>query len=158
MFFICFDCSSRTIHIVVLDEQSNIVVMKKFSSNTKDVDIRCCDLSAQLRNYIIEQADIFLNSKCTIENPIVVQNVKASFLIANVINAVKIRLYDAGIDFWGLDNKVWKRGCLGNGGASKDEILRFAEIKWGKGIFSEQDFADSALIGFYGWLRFNNKG
>jgi len=152
-FYIGIDCSSRSIHFVVLDVDEKIILMDKCVDSSKDIEARFNNVCTQFSDYITKQSDLFLDSMATIENPVMIQNVKATIMITNVIAGVKRELFRNDIPYWAIDNKSWKKDVLGNGAASKEEILKFAEMKWGK-VFTEQDYADSACIALWGLVKF----
>lgn len=89
-----------------------------------------------------------------IEQAVYVQNIKATLAIDAVINAVRFTCIRLGIPYFIIDNKSWKKDVLGNGNASKEDIMRFAKVKWGDEI-KTQDEADAACIAMYGKRRFD---
>ena len=152
-FYIGIDCSSRSAHFVVLDSDEKIILMDKCVDTSKDIEARFNSVCTQFSDYIINTPDLFIGSLATIENPVMIQNVKATISITNVIAGVKRELFRNNISYWAVDNKSWKKDVLANGSASKEEILKFAEIKWGK-VFTEQDYADAACIALWGLIKF----
>lgn len=160
-YFLGFDCSSKMIHMVQLDAFTDeIVRMESWKNNSKDMDQRINETLAAFEGWY----DSHMGRDCHshlgerfmafIENPIYVQNVKATIGISSMIAGVKHFIYQQGINCFGMDNRSWKKDIVGNGKASKEEIMRFAEAKWGKGKFPEQDFADAACIALWGRIRF----
>ena len=150
------DCSSSTVHSVLLDSTGNFLFSNKCENRTKDIDLKFNYVCDRFSEFLDNNADMFANTTAVIENPVMIQNVKATITIAIVISGVKRELYKHNIAYWGIDNKSWKKDVLGNGAAQKEEIMRFSEMKWGKGNFTEQDYADASCIALWGVLRFAN--
>ena len=111
-------------------------------------------------NTIVDEVETYLqnlksgNYIAAIENPIYVNNMKATVSITNVIAGVKRALHRSSIEYFPVDNKAWKKAVLGNGAASKEEIMKFAESRWGK-VFEEQDWADAACVSLWIYMRMN---
>lgn len=150
-----FDCSSKTVHMVELSPDGQIVRMEKWASGSKDAEIRFDEILDQFEDWFDGQVAYFIPEKLAvvIENAIYVQNIKATNYINHVIAGVKRHMHKREIQRFGIDNRVWKKDVLGNGNASKENILQFAKTKWGD-VFPEQDFADAACIAFWGVKRF----
>jgi len=144
--YVGFDCSSKAIHCVVLDGDSNIVVQKKWGSTEKTFDDRFPEFA---RNFYRDFSKIILtpteNMFVAIEQSIFIQNPKTTMEIANVIGCVRTACYLRGFDVVVVDNRRWKKVVLGNGNAKKPDIMKYAIDKWGE-VFTEQDFADAACI------------
>jgi Holliday junction resolvasome RuvABC endonuclease subunit len=87
-----------------------------------------------------------------VENPIYVQNIKATVGIAQVIAAVKVALSRYHMVTFGIDNRTWKKSVVGDGRSDKAKIMKFAQAKWGD-VFKEQDWADAACLAFWGAQR-----
>lgn len=104
-------------------------------------------------DYNINTDDIIV----IIEGPIFLQNVKTSFEIAKTINGIEIACMDNGSKCFEIQNTVWKKAIIGNGACSKEDILKFAQTKWKKHKFNEQDYADAACIALHMYLLMSNK-
>ena len=150
--YLGFDCSSKAVHLTILNENSALIDQKKWSATFRDTEKRFND--------IVDGAEEFLKDLnpeeyiASIENPIYVNNMKATVSITNVIAGVKRALHTVGIEDFPVDNKSWKKAVLGNGSSSKEEILKFAESRWGK-EFKEQDWADAACVSLWLYMRMN---
>jgi len=150
--YLGFDCSSKAVHLSILNENSALMAKEKWSATFRDIEKRF--------NTIVDEVEEFLvvlqpgNYIAAIENPIYVNNMKATISITNVIAGVKRALHRAGIEYFPIDNKSWKKAVLGNGASSKEEILKFAESRWGK-VFEEQDWADAACVSLWLYMRMN---
>ena len=150
------DCSSKTIHLVVLDDKSNIWFRQKWLSSSGSMEERFCSLSRQFSDFLDVQIELCKNTVAAIENAVYVQNVKATIGINNVIAGSKLALHNHDVSYFPIDNRSWKKDVLGNGRASKEDIMQFAIAKWGEVNFPEQDYADAACIASWLWRRMSN--
>jgi len=139
-----FDCSSKAIHVALLDSGENIISMAKFESKDKDYEIRFYEILDKFEDY----SGIIDISTAAIESAIYIQNAKATIAIASVVAGVKLQLHRSGTPFASVDNKVWKKIIVGKGNAKKSDIMAFAVSKWGD-VFPEQDYADAACIALW---------
>ena len=145
--YVGFDCSSKAIHGVVMDENYNIIAQKKWASKEKTFEERfpefatnfCNDLSKIILNPKTEKVNI------AIEQAVFIQNPRTTVEIANVIGCVRTACYLRSFNVKVVDNTKWKKDVLGKGNAKKSDIMAHAKEKWGD-IFPEQDFADAACI------------
>ena len=146
--YLGFDCSSKAIHCVILDNEFNIILQKKWSSKAKTFEERFPEITVNFSN---DLSKIFISDSCNekavvaIEQAIFIQNPKTTVEIANVIGCVRMACYMRGFDVVMVDNRKWKKEILGRGNAKKQEIMEYAVERWGK-VFPEQDFADAACI------------
>lgn len=155
MLYIGFDSSSKMVHSVALDQQGKIKWFKKWiDDKSKDFDIRYYNIMGLLWEDIGKWKD--KKYICVIETPIYVQNAKATIGLAQMVGGIKWVLRYNNIAPFCIDNKFWKKQILGDGNASKEKILQFAETKWGK-VFKEQDFADAACIALWGLDKFKDR-
>ena len=139
-----FDCSSKAIHLSLIDEDENLVVLEKFESKDKEYETRFYEILDKFEAY----SGIIDISTAAIESAIYIQNAKATIAIASVVAGVKLQLHRSGTPFASVDNKVWKKIIVGKGNAKKSDIMAFAVSKWGE-IFPEQDYADAACIALW---------
>jgi len=149
-----FDCSSKNIACVILNEDKKLIKSGFFESKLKSVDLRLVQLIERL-----DYNAVFLFFKCevnyvTIESPIYIQNAKAALGISQIIGGVKAICARYGIPFISVDNKVWKAGTIGHGNATKEEIMKFAIDNWGRENMCNQDICDAACISLYGILNY----
>ena len=149
-----FDCSSKAVHMVGLNLDGSISIIKSWKSKSKGTEIRFRELFAQLDDYLCENKENFLTSIATIENPIYVQNAKSTIAITNVIAGVKIARTRHKINYFGIENTSWKKDVLGNGRAKKEEIAEFTDARWPEAKLDEQDYKDAACISLWGVMRF----
>ena len=139
-----FDCSSKAIHLSLIDEDENLVGLEKFESKDKDCETRFYEILDKFEAY----TGIIDISTAAIESAIYIQNAKATIAIASVVAGVKLQLHRSGTPFASVDNKVWKKIIVGKGNAKKSDIMAFAVSKWGE-VFPEQDYADAACIALW---------
>ncbi len=144
------DCSSYSIDCTILSEEEPLLVTVhggKFNDFDTRVKIVFNEFNEVLKEY--SPKAVF------IEGAIYLQNVKTTLMIARMIDMVIANCIKENIFYYIVDNKSWKKDILGNGKATKEQIMSFAKTKWG-GIFHEnQNLADSSCIAFYGWRRLN---
>ena len=139
-----FDCSSKAVHLALLDLDENLVNITKFESKNKDYEVRFYEILDKFEAY----SGIIDISTAAIESAIYIQNAKATIAIASVVAGVKLQLHRSGTPFASVDNKVWKKMIVGKGNAKKSDIMAFAVSKWGD-VFPEQDYADAACIALW---------
>ena len=145
-----FDCSSKAIHLSLIDEDENVTGLEKFESGDKDYETRFYEILDKFEAY----SGIIDISTAAIESAIYIQNAKASIAIASVVAGVKLQLHRSGTPFASVDNRAWKKVIIGKGNASKSDIMAFAITKWGD-QFPEQDYADAACIAL--WRKRNGR-
>ena len=85
----------------------------------------------------------------TVEGPVFLQNPKVSADISRSIYAVEIACIELFSPCFEYQNTTWKKHVLGNGSCSKEDILKFSQIKWGRETFKVQDHADAACIALH---------
>jgi len=90
-----------------------------------------------------------------IENAAYLQNIKTSFLIRTVVDAVRFACVINNVPSQTVEITSWKKDVLGNGRAEKNDIMQFAKAKYGD-IIKNQDLADAACIATYGQRRINS--
>ena len=149
MNYLGLDCSSLAIHGVLLDSEEQISSMHKWGSKKKVFEERFPEISL---GFSKDLSKIKLTGKASIEAAIFIQNPKTTIAIAHVVGFAWGTLLQKGIDAIRVDNKQWKKGVLGKGNASKDDIRQFAVDKWGD-VFPEQDYADAACIALWNKRR-----
>ena len=145
-----FDCSSKAIHLSLIDEDENVTGLEKFESGDKDYETRFYEILDKFEAY----SGIIDISTAAIESAIYIQNAKATIAIASVVAGVKLQLHRSGTPFASVDNRAWKKVIIGKGNASISDIMAFAITKWGD-QFPEQDYADAACIAL--WRKRNGR-
>ena len=139
------DCSTKAVHLALIDDDEQIVELKKYGSKGKLAEDRFYEILDQ----VYADLSIIDISAAAIESAIYIQNAKATIVIASVVAGVKYGLHRGGISFAAVDNNTWKRQVLGRGNAKKSDIMKFAVDLWGD-RFPEQDYADAACIALWG--------
>ena len=142
MRYLGLDCSSKAIHVVVLDGDGKVLDQQKFGSKLKTFEARFPEIVTTFQAWI---SKIEVQHKVGVEAAIYIQNARATIAISSVIGAAKASLLAAGYAPIEVDNRRWKKLVLGKGNASKEDIMTYAKNRWGD-IFEEQDFADAACI------------
>lgn len=139
------DCSSRTIHGVVLNDKEEIVTQFKTGKYKEDFDIRFVKITDNFDG-ILSKIKV---EKAFVEAAIYIQNPKSTIEIARVVGGVQLTCNKYRTPCQLVDNTKWKKEVVGKGNCSKSDIMSFAIEKWGDN-FEEQDFADAACIALYG--------
>ena len=143
------DTSSKAIHIVILDENENLLNIYKADCNTKKAfKDRFPELMDNFARILVEDIDIDTVDYAVIEEPIFAQNRNVVRTLSEVVGAVWGTLCLSDIPTTLVDNGTWKKQILGSGKATKDDILEYAIEKWGD-EFPEQDYADAACVALY---------
>ena len=88
-----------------------------------------------------------------IEQAAYIQNIKATLMIDASINMIRATCIEAHIPYQIIDIKAWKKSVLGNGNASKTQIMDFAKAKIGVELDDNQDLADAFCVATYGMMR-----
>lgn len=150
------DCSSKSIHAVVLNQDGDLVYKEAWTTKARDMDAKLFELqegfTSGLYRIIGDGTAI-----AVIENPIYIQSGKATIEISQVIGFVKAELNRFGLLVWGVQNTVWKKVVLGDGTSNKERIAMFAKARWGDVFEGSQDFADAACVALYGVEKGFNK-
>lgn len=155
MNYIGIDCSSKAIHLTLLDNQGRLLGFFSISSNAKTLDARLFELVEGFDRIIYG-----LNGKdslAAIEKAIYRQNPITTMAIAQVIAGVKLILRKYGIEQYNVDNKTWKKQVVGKGNSTKEEIKVFAIEKWNLEDNLDQDSYDAICIGYWGYLQEEQK-
>jgi Holliday junction resolvasome RuvABC endonuclease subunit len=148
MKIIGFDCSTRLIAGFIIDaeEYSTILLAGKASDDTP----------TRINAMFLLAVHFLKKSKpdyVYIENAAYLQNVKTSFLIHSVVDAVRFACVLNDIPCQTVEITSWKKDVLGNGRAEKSDIMQFAIVKYGDKLITNQDLADSAGVATYGYKR-----
>ena len=142
MRYLGLDCSSLAVHGAIIDEEEQLISLHKWGSKEKKFDDRFPEIFTKFSE---DLSKIKVIDSAAIEAAIFIQNPKSTIAIANVAGAVLGFLVTSKIPTVFIDNRHWKKFILEKGNASKDDIKKFAQDKWGD-IFPEQDYADAACV------------
>ncbi len=160
-YYIGVDCSKFALHIAVLDEDSDLHMLEMLSTKEKKDIERMFELKRQFEDWLLAfsiKKDINIDDAIvTVEGPIMLQNVKTSFDIARSVNGVEMACCELDGKCFEVQNTTWKKSILGNGKSTKADIMKFAETKWGKKLFIEQDHADAACLALHNYILLVNK-
>jgi Holliday junction resolvasome RuvABC endonuclease subunit len=147
--YIGFDTSSFAIHAAIIDEEEKLVKLLKWNCNKKaKFEERFPELITNFNNDV----QSLKGYKASLENAIPVRNSRAYTITARVVGAVWALLATADIRTEFVHQATWKKVCLGNGQAKKDDIMKYAIEKWGD-EFPEQDYADAVCIALWNKRR-----
>ena len=147
------DCSSKVIGYVLLEDGLAVESGTLKASDSKDMNTRAENLWTEFYALLMDLCGgAWKPDVVYIEQAIYVQNIKATLGIDAVINAVRFCCFINSVPYVIIDNRSWKKDVIGNGNASKEDIAKFANIKW-PGIFVTQDECDAACLALYGERR-----
>ena len=148
--YIGFDTSSFAIHAAVIDEKERLVAVHKWGCNRK---VTFEERFPELITNFNKDVHTLKQYKASLENAIPVRNSRAYTITAKVVGAVWALLATVGIHTEFVHQATWKKICLGNGQAKKEDIMKFVIEKWGD-KFPEQDYADAVCIALWNKRRF----
>jgi len=146
--YVGIDCSSKAVHVVVLDGKEQLIDKFKWESKLKTADARFLDIVDQ----IYKNLSILKDTKlvCVEDFIWARNNPHATRTITAVIYSTIYFLHHYDIKANKVPIGRWKKESVGKGNASKDEVKLYAQSKWDKDTFDEQDYADAACIALYG--------
>lgn len=145
------DCSSYSIGCAIMNKKSIIPIIIE-GGRMNSFDTRAEIMFHEFSKVLKE----FKPNAVFVEGAIYLKNIKTTLMIARVINFVLASCIENNVYYQIVDNKSWKKDILGNGAATKEQIMEFAKAKWGNIFKDNFDLSDSACIAFYGWRRMNN--
>lgn len=144
------DCSTKSIGCVMLDSKSDeYFCCSLLESKEKDTIVRSEELFFLFKGLL----EAWVPDIVYIEQAVYCNNIKTTLTIDSVVNGIKYNCILANIPYQIIDNKSWKKQVLGNGKASKEDIMKFAKIRFPGKIYNNQDLADSSLISLFGIMR-----
>ena len=130
--YVGIDCSSKAVHIVILDGKEQLIDKYKWESKLKTADARFLDIVDQIHTGLPEFKDAEL---VCVEDTIYIQN------------PLTTRTITAKPQQW---KKVLNNTMVFKKGKAKETIMEYVKNKWEKEDFIEQDYADAACIALYG--------
>jgi len=145
--FMGIDCSSRAVHIVLVDDHERVVGQGKWRSSDVDFNVRFLEI---MKKFNEDLSKINLIRVAAVESAIFIQNPKSTIEIATVVGGVRLICDQNGLGCVPVDNRHWKKHVLGKGNLNKKDIKAFTIEKWGD-IFKEQDWSDAACIAL--WMK-----
>jgi crossover junction endodeoxyribonuclease RuvC len=148
MKIIGFDCSTRLIAGFVIDGE-NYSIIELAGKPTDDTPTRIDSMFLLAVNFLKRSKPDYVY----VENAAYLQNVKTSFLIRSVVDAVRFACVLNNIPCQTVEITSWKKDVLGNGRAEKSDIMKFAKAKYGEKLIVNQDVADASGVATYGQRR-----
>jgi Holliday junction resolvasome RuvABC endonuclease subunit len=147
-YYLGLDCSSKAVHGSIINHDGVLQETIKWTSPIKDFDAR---FVAFLTNFYEELGIIverYPSLWVAVEAPIFIQNPRTTMQIASVVYATKFICSLHGLNSILVQNKTWKKVTVGNGNATKSDILEYANKLWDT-QFAEQDWADAACVALW---------
>ncbi len=140
------DSDTKSIQIVVMDEGEPRIY--RIEAKGRRAEDRIQALAAGLE----ESSSIWQEVRWVyIETPVMGVNAKALRDQAQVVGIIRSFLWRHGLDNSMVDNGTWKKGVLGNGHASKEEIAAYAQKMLKVPTGQPQDAYDAACIAAWGY-------
>ena len=102
------DCSSKAVHMVVLNEDEEILAYNKVFSKSPEFPLRLIEISDKF----IKQMSKINIRKTAVEKAIYIQNAKATIEIASVVTAIQLACHQQDIPCTLVDNKTWKLSLI----------------------------------------------
>ena len=145
--FMGVDCSSRAVHVVLVNNDETVVGQGKWRSSEDDFNDRFLEI---MQKFNEDLSRIKVIREVAVESAIFIQNPKSTMEIATVVGGVRLICSQNGLSCTPVDNRHWKKHVLGKGNLNKKAIKAFTIDKWGD-IFKEQDWSDAACIAL--WMK-----
>ena len=145
--YVGIDCSSKAVHLVVLDGKEQLIDKFKWESKLKTADARFLDIVDQVHEGL---EDLTNANLICIEESLYVQNPWSTRTITAIIYSIIYFAHNYDIKCTTVNNSTWKKNIVGKGTCKKSDILKYSEGKWEKDSFDEQDYADAACIALHG--------
>ena len=148
------DCSKYKVHMVILDNQSNVYKQYCVESKSKNELQRTVELNSGVENFLLVESGVENPSNIIsyIETAIYINNIKTTNDIQRTIVSTQLACNTLNVPCNGVDNQSWKKIVLGNGKSNKEDIWYFATNRWPDIHFAAQDYADAACIALYTYL------
>lgn len=145
------DPDTKAIQIVVLDDAGPVI--HRIEAPGRRAEDRIQALAAGFENTQQVWGGV---QWVYIESPVMGVNVKSLRDQAQVLGIIRSFLWRHGLDNSLVDSGTWKKGVLGNGHASKEEIAAYAQkiLKVPSG--QPQDAYDAACIAAWGYNNVPN--
>ena len=145
--YVGIDCSSKAVHVVVLDGKEQLIDKFKWESKLTTADARFLHIVDQVHEGLEDFTDA--NLIC-IEESLYVQNPWSTRTITAIIYSIIYFAHKYDVKCTTVNNRSWKKDVVGKGTCQKSDILKYSKAKWKKDTFDEQDYADAACIALYG--------
>lgn len=155
------DADTKSIQVVVFGP-GGMTVNKRWQAKGRRAEDRIQQLAGLLedKDWAAVWKDV---AWVYVESPVLAQfrgktNAKALRDQSQVLGVIRSFLWRNGLDHTLVDNTVWKKGLLGNGHASKEEIAAYAHKMLGVPTDQPQDACDAACIAAWGYNNLISKG
>ncbi len=148
MNIIGIDIDSKKFGMVCIDNDFYIST-HFYLSKCRNTDDRIAELYDEVEKLLIKWSP----DKVYIEEPIYVQNFKATKAISESVGNCKSLCRIHRIAFETVHNKTWKKEIIGNGNCSKEDIKQYIIKKYPDKKNMEQDVYDAFGIALYGIKR-----
>ena len=149
--YVGIDCSSKAVHIVVLDGKEQLIDKYKWESKLETADARFLDIVDQLYEGLANFKDAKL---VCVEDTIYIQNPLSTRTITAIVYSIRYFLHHYDIKCLITKPQQWKKvlkdTTVFKKGQAKSTIMEYVTNKWDKETFDEQDHADAACIALYG--------
>lgn len=151
--YIGIDFSSKNIAIAFVSINSNKfgVDYHYIKTNKKDFYERLFYLFKEFK-YFLDNAQVYY---AYIEQPVIAMRHKSVRMVNQVSGMLLTLMMEYNITFGEVHNKTWKKVVVGNGNATKKEIMEYVQKTYQLNKIS-QDVADAICILEYGnktgWL------
>ena len=148
-YFLGLDCSTKSIHGIILDEGGNYIEQFKCITESPDFHTRFLSNSENFLENLGKIKERYNDLTVAIEAPIFIQNPRTTIQLSAVVYSVFFICHFHKLEPVLIENTKWKKRILEKGNVSKKQIADFAQIFW-KADFKEQDWADAACIALWG--------
>ena len=139
------DLGTKKTGFCCLKSDKSIYKLVLFESQNSNSSKRILEIAYKIKQELSKKISVVY-----VETPIYIQNFYTSSLLDRLFGMCELICSDIGIEFNSVSNKKWKKEVLGNGGASKEDIMLFSKTYWAKENFLSQDMCDAACIALYG--------
>ena len=107
--FMGVDCSSRAVHVVLVDADERVVGQGKWRSSENDFNVRFLEI---MQKFNEDLSKIKVIREAAVESAIFIQNPKSTMEIATVVGGVRLICFQNGLDCTPVDNRHWKKHVL----------------------------------------------
>lgn len=144
------DCSSKAIHVAILDDNKKLKKLFKCESKAALSDERFLEIVPAFKKKM--KRSIKIINKAMVEKELYIQNPATTVAIAKVVAGVQLTLSEFKIPFELITVTSWKKKTIKDPWAKKEQVQAFAIKTFGKKKdFKDQNFCDAATIGLSGF-------
>lgn len=98
----------------------------------------------------------FIPDAVYLEDVTYVRNYAATLKMAKIVGAVQVAFLENKLAVFTVNNMIWKRAVIGDGKATKEDIINFVKASEYFSIPDKDltdDIADAACLSLFGYLR-----